>query len=170
MVGSFHCTSHMGSFSNAGNEAVALIIFHNLRVDNYLTRAVSSFNASLKRRLPPPDVAGWSFNWPQLWLNSCPLLCHISLIYSVWDRARDWVPDCLHFPQRLIVVEQYVARQHRKWLAQPSRGLHFPSLLMLDVLVGVKLWARFILFIFFNLHQIIRALELVSVKMHIQAY
>lgn len=55
-------------------------------------------------------LAELSFNWAQQWTaNSCVLFCYISLIYSVQDRVRDRVPDCLVFPQRLIVVRQYTA-------------------------------------------------------------
>lgn len=57
-----------------------------------------------------PELVEWSFKWPQLWLSLSPLFCYISLIYSGQDRVRDRVPDCLYFPQRLIVVRQYIAR------------------------------------------------------------
>lgn len=85
-----------------------------------------------------PEWVELSFNWPQLWLSSCPLFCYISLIYSVQDRVRDRVPDCLRFPQRLIVVRQYVAHQRQNWLTHWGPGswrAAFPSVLMLKVLV-----------------------------------
>lgn len=67
-------------------------------------------NACWSKDFPSPELVELSFNWPRLWLSSCPLFCYISLIYSVQDRVRDRVPDCLYFPQRLIVVRQYSAR------------------------------------------------------------
>lgn len=62
-----------------------------------------------KADLPLLELVELGFNWGQLWLNSCSLFCYISLIYSVQDRVRDRVPDCLYFPQWLIVVRQYIA-------------------------------------------------------------
>lgn len=69
-----------------------------------------------------PELVESSFNWPQLWLSSCPLFCYISLIYSVQDRVRDRVPDCLYFPQRPIVVRQYNALVRQNWLTHWRLG------------------------------------------------
>lgn len=55
-----------------------------------------------------PELVELSFNWPLLWLSSCPLF-YMSLNYSVHDRLWHRVPDCLFSAQRLIVARQYVA-------------------------------------------------------------